>query len=207
MTFILKRQILWTIPYPWIQWTFVIIGATLSGSVLVLSLWPPLSASQRGIAVAVIGVIIALHFLLAAGLQLYFFNYSHNITAGIGNQGVSPAHKVSIEPHPMDKVTELHGMNLVLEEVPSGISALESTNTQKSLTNESPLQSETISTTIAKEEAKETANSLKTSAIPTIGKTTNEKEAIANQSVTENITKLVESTQLSTKLEETTRSR
>nr|CAG4646539.1 EOG090X0CJ3 [Macrothrix elegans] len=107
-------SVLWTIPFAFIQWTLVLVGATLSGSVLVLSLWPPLSSNQRGIAVAVLAVLLSLHFLLAAGLQLYFFRYSRdslpNATISGAITGGDPVH---IEATSIDKVTELKPLNLV----------------------------------------------------------------------------------------------
>nr|CAG4648856.1 EOG090X0CJ3 [Polyphemus pediculus] len=72
-------SVLWTIPFPWTQWTLVFVGAALSGSVLVLSLWGPLSVSPKGLAVAVLAAVLFCHFLLAAGLQLYFFRYSNEV--------------------------------------------------------------------------------------------------------------------------------
>jgi len=57
----------------------VIIGAALSGSVLILSLWDSLSASPRGLVFAVLAAVLFCHFLLAAGLQLYFFRYSDQV--------------------------------------------------------------------------------------------------------------------------------
>ena len=192
-------QILWTIPFPWIQWTFVIVGAALSGTVLVLSLWPPLSASQRGIAVALLGVILALHFLLAAGLQLYFFRYSHNVTTSSGNQGVSPAQRLSIEPLAMDKVTELHGLdvkNLVLEEAPNmpGTNAIQSkSSTEKSIqaNNASAIQSNNVSPT-------EAHQMKKTAAVTIVGQTVTHKHTVnvevkTTPSKTESVTNLVDS--------------
>lgn len=193
-------SILWTIPFPWIQWTFVIVGAALSGTVLVLSLWPPLSASQRGIAVALLGVILALHFLLAAGLQLYFFRYSHNVTTSSGNQGVSPAQRLSIEPLAMDKVTELHGLdvkNLVLEEAPNmpGTNAIQSKSSiEKSIqaNNASAIQSNNVSPT-------EAHQMKKTAAVTIVGQTVTHKHTVnvevkTTPSKSESVTNLVDST-------------
>ena len=103
---------MWTIPLPFIQWTLVIVGAALSGSVLVLSLWPPLSASQRGIAVAILSAVVALHFLLAAGLQLYFFRYANSV-AVVPEGSSSPGHILTRDISPVDKVTELQPLNLI----------------------------------------------------------------------------------------------
>lgn len=179
------------------------MGAALSGSVLVLSLWPPLSTSQRGIAVALLGVIIALHFLLAAGLQLYFFRYSHNVTINSGNQGVSPAQKLSIEPLAMDKVTELHGLdvkNLVLDEAPNmpGTNAIQSKNSiEKSLTNNEPAIQSNVSPTEANPMKKTAAITIKTVTnkhISDTGKAGTTQSKSANLTSLESVTNLVDST-------------
>nr|CAG4648208.1 EOG090X0CJ3 [Moina brachiata]SVE93235.1 EOG090X0CJ3 [Moina brachiata] len=108
-------SVLWTIPLPFIQWSLVIVGAALSGSVIVLSLWKPLSTHQRGIAVALLAILVALHFLLAAGLQLYFFRYAKD--AAIHSDVERSATTQLIEPsNPADKVTELKPLSLVLED-------------------------------------------------------------------------------------------
>ena len=87
----------------------MIVSAALSGSVLVIALWPPLSANQRGIAVIVLSAVLAMHFLLAAGLQLYFFRYSNTAVTS----AVSSAHPMAINSPSLDKVTELQPLNLV----------------------------------------------------------------------------------------------
>ena len=105
----------------------MVVGAALSGSVLVFSVWPPLSSVQRGVAVIIVGVILALHFLLAAGLQLYFFRYSKEVVAaGTGHGTFSPGHPVAVEQQLGGGVTPLQSINLVLEnEPPAIIKALE----------------------------------------------------------------------------------
>nr|CAG4638707.1 EOG090X0CJ3 [Cyclestheria hislopi] len=72
-------SILWTIPFPWLQWTFVVAAAALSGSVLLIALWQPISTTKKGVAVLIITGILVCHLLLAAGLQLYFFRYDSGI--------------------------------------------------------------------------------------------------------------------------------
>nr|CAG4637316.1 EOG090X0CJ3 [Ceriodaphnia reticulata]SVE73166.1 EOG090X0CJ3 [Ceriodaphnia reticulata] len=118
-------SVLWTIPLPFIQWTLVIVGAALSGSVLVLSLWPPLSTSQRGMAVAILSAILAFHFLLAAGLQLYFFRYANSVAViPQGNGGSSPGHILTRDTSPVDKVTELQPLNLIRDFEENGSTAV-----------------------------------------------------------------------------------
>lgn len=100
---------------PFVQWTLVFVGAALSGSVLVFSLWPPLSSSQKGLAIALLSVIVALHLLLAAGLQLYFFRYGSS-PATLSRGVVDPGHLMHVKLPPVDKVTELQPSNLILED-------------------------------------------------------------------------------------------
>nr|CAG4640333.1 EOG090X0CJ3 [Daphnia pulex]SVE85104.1 EOG090X0CJ3 [Daphnia pulex] len=106
-------SVLLTIPFPFIQWTLVIVGAALSGSVLVFSLWPPLSASQRGMAVIILSAVLAFHFLLAAGLQLYFFRYSNDVVIVSNSAGTSHGHLRAVDSSTLDKVTELQPLSLI----------------------------------------------------------------------------------------------
>ncbi|XP_057365263.1 protein YIPF1-like isoform X1 [Daphnia carinata] len=107
-------SVLLTIPFPILQWTLVILGAALSGSVLVLSLWQPLSVTRRGMAVIILSAILAFHFLLAAGLQLYFFRYTDNVVIVSGNNdGISHGHLRAVDSLAFDKVTELQPLNFL----------------------------------------------------------------------------------------------
>lgn len=62
---------LWTIPVYWFQWILVGLGFSLSGGVLIRSLFPLISGKQKTIYVA---IILGMHFLLATGFMLYFFH-------------------------------------------------------------------------------------------------------------------------------------
>nr|CAG4635698.1 EOG090X0CJ3 [Artemia franciscana] len=70
----IPASILWLIPVPWFQWTLVIVAAALSGSVLLLTLWPAVSGSQKRTAIIVIFAVLLFHMALAAGFLLYFFH-------------------------------------------------------------------------------------------------------------------------------------
>lgn len=133
---LIYSKVLWTIPFPFLQWTLVFVGAALSGSVLVFSLWPPLSSSQKGLAVALLSAIVALHLLLAAGLQLYFFRYGSSSIA-VSGSGVDPRQLLHVEPTSIDKVTELHPLNLVLDYQPP--SAQKDTNGTNTILSPSPV--------------------------------------------------------------------
>nr|SVE80941.1 EOG090X0CJ3 [Daphnia magna]SVE81555.1 EOG090X0CJ3 [Daphnia magna] len=125
-------SVLLTIPFPILQWTLVILGAALSGSVLVLSLWPPLSATKRGVAVIILSAILAFHFLLAAGLQLYFFRYTDHVVVVSGNNdGTSRGHLRAVDSLAFDKVTELQPLSFIREiekNSPSGSTNVETTD-------------------------------------------------------------------------------
>ncbi|XP_071118044.1 protein YIPF1-like [Haliotis cracherodii] len=73
-------SILWTIQVNWVQWTLVILGAALSGSVLVFTFWPAVREDNKRIAFAVMAVILIFHAALAAGFVLYFFHVPANAT-------------------------------------------------------------------------------------------------------------------------------
>jgi len=71
---------LWTIPVAWLQWALVTAAAALSGAVLVLALWSPLSRGRgKSVAGLVLSLVLVAHLALAAGLQLYFFRYDHQL--------------------------------------------------------------------------------------------------------------------------------
>lgn len=65
-------SVLLSIQVNWFQWMLVIIAAFLSGSVLLLTLLPPLRLSRHKL-LLIIGI-IACHSLLAVGFLLYFFH-------------------------------------------------------------------------------------------------------------------------------------
>lgn len=65
-------SILWTIQVNWLQWLLVIVGACVSGYVLLLTLMSYLRPSKYKI--FLILAIIGCHLLLAAGFMLYFFH-------------------------------------------------------------------------------------------------------------------------------------
>ncbi|CAK1542772.1 unnamed protein product [Leptosia nina] len=64
--------ILWTIQVSWLQWLLVLLGAFVSGAVLIFWLLPALRKSKYFL--ILVGCILAFHFLLAAGFMLYFFH-------------------------------------------------------------------------------------------------------------------------------------
>jgi len=67
-------SVLWLIQYSAVQWLLAIIGAGLSGAVIVLTLLPVLKANAAKSCVGILAVIVILHVLLACGFMLYFFH-------------------------------------------------------------------------------------------------------------------------------------
>jgi len=65
-------SILWVIQIGWLQWLLLIVGAAMSGYVLVTAIWPAIS--QRSLMLLV--VILGFHVLLAAGFMLSYFHAS-----------------------------------------------------------------------------------------------------------------------------------
>ncbi|XP_063228393.1 protein YIPF1 [Bacillus rossius redtenbacheri] len=64
-------SILWVIQIEWLRWLLVVVGATLSGSVLLMTTWPAAQGEQR---LVVLAGVLGLHLLLAVGFMLYFFH-------------------------------------------------------------------------------------------------------------------------------------
>ena len=88
-------SILWLIQYSLLQWLLVLVGAGLSGAVLILTLWPIFKENANRTSFILIGVIIALHLLLACGFMLYFFHVPGN--SGSGAAPVNDSVKESID--------------------------------------------------------------------------------------------------------------
>uniref|UniRef100_A0A2L2Y0S3 Protein YIPF n=1 Tax=Parasteatoda tepidariorum TaxID=114398 RepID=A0A2L2Y0S3_PARTP len=66
-------SVLWIIQVAWVQWILVIIGAVLSGSVLLQTFWPIFRDENKKIAAVVLCLILLFHTLLAVGFVTYFF--------------------------------------------------------------------------------------------------------------------------------------
>lgn len=66
-------SILWVIQIPFFQWILVIVGAALSGSVLLMTFWPTVRDENKKVAIAVLCLILLFHTLLAVGFVTYFF--------------------------------------------------------------------------------------------------------------------------------------
>jgi len=66
----------WMIPFEFIRWTLVIIGAVISGSVVCLPIWQGLKEvmSNKKIAYAILTIAVAANVALAVGFKMYFFN-------------------------------------------------------------------------------------------------------------------------------------
>ncbi|XP_075527458.1 protein YIPF1 isoform X5 [Dermacentor variabilis] len=60
-------SILWAVHLTWLRWTLVVVGASLSGCVLVTTLWPSFREDSRKMAIIMSAVVFALHALLALG--------------------------------------------------------------------------------------------------------------------------------------------
>jgi len=67
-------SLLWLIQVSWWQWLCVLAGAGMSGYVLFLPIWPAVRDQAAKSAFIVMGVVLALHLLLACGFMLYFFH-------------------------------------------------------------------------------------------------------------------------------------
>ena len=68
------------VPYEWFKWTLVIVGALLSGGVLVLTFWSAVKDDTKRVAVIVTSLIFICHLLLATG-----FVVSVDITCAISS--------------------------------------------------------------------------------------------------------------------------
>ncbi|XP_025109678.1 protein YIPF1-like [Pomacea canaliculata] len=71
-------SLLWVIQIIWLQWLLVMLGAALSGSVLLLAFWPAVREDVKKVALTIMAIIFILHFALALGFMLCFFYVPSN---------------------------------------------------------------------------------------------------------------------------------
>ncbi|XP_060566397.1 protein YIPF1-like [Ruditapes philippinarum] len=74
-------SILWVINVTWLKWVLVVVGAVLSGGVLVITFWPAVKEETKNVAAVFLGLVFLLHLALAAGFVLYFFHVPPPITS------------------------------------------------------------------------------------------------------------------------------
>lgn len=68
-------SLLWVINVSFLQWTFTCLAIGLSGSVLVLNIWPAFShEANKKISYSIMIMVVVLHALLGIGFMLYFFH-------------------------------------------------------------------------------------------------------------------------------------
>ncbi|KAH3696204.1 protein YIPF1-like [Dreissena polymorpha] len=78
-------SILWVINVAWFKWSLVVVGACLSGGVLVITFWPALKDDTKKIALVIVSLIFVLHLALAAGFVLYFFHVPPPVSPAVTN--------------------------------------------------------------------------------------------------------------------------
>jgi len=66
-------SILWLLPFDWLRWVLVLVGAITSGLVIVSTFWRAVEDEPKNIAFGLLAVVFFLHALLAVGFKLYFF--------------------------------------------------------------------------------------------------------------------------------------
>ncbi|KAH9500648.1 Yip1 member 1 [Bulinus truncatus] len=125
-------SILWVIQVSWLQWTLVVVGAVLSGSVLLLTFWPAVSEDNKKIAVGLMTFIFIMHAALAAGFVLYFFYVpstssdqpSFNITVALTPIGLNTSTPADGPDDKQDKNLDL----LKFQDIPHEISGNDQTH-------------------------------------------------------------------------------
>lgn len=88
LTIYIPVSVLWVIQVSWLQWFLALAGAGLSAMVLVTSIWPAVSQIEARRFV-VLGIVLMLHVVLAAGFMLYFFHASSTQSVTKVHQPVS----------------------------------------------------------------------------------------------------------------------
>lgn len=80
MVIYIPVSVLWLIQSNIVQWLLVLLAAGLSGSVLVLTLWPIFKTHASKSCWILVSVVVGLHLLLACGFMLYFFHVPGAVT-------------------------------------------------------------------------------------------------------------------------------
>lgn len=124
----------WMIPFEFIRWTLVIIGAVISGSVVCLPIWQGLKVmSNKKIAYAILTIAVAANVALAVGFKMYFFNaplQSHDGTP-INSSQPSLADQVIAEQKDMAPVEPVEPEAPVEPEIPPQAEAQVSEDVEK----------------------------------------------------------------------------
>ncbi|XP_076463055.1 protein YIPF1-like [Babylonia areolata] len=88
-------SLLWVIPVAWLQWLLVVLGAVLSGSALLLAVWPAFKEDKKQVAIGAMVLIFLLHGALAMGFMLYFF---HVPSTAAGPTTLAPGKNTTLAP-------------------------------------------------------------------------------------------------------------
>lgn len=93
LTVYIPVSVFWVIQVSWLQWFLALGGAGLSAAVLVTSIWPAVSQIEAR-RFLVLGIVLTLHVILAAGFMLYFFHASPS--EGVQRMEVVPVSQAQI---------------------------------------------------------------------------------------------------------------
>ncbi|XP_034469076.1 protein YIPF1 [Hippoglossus hippoglossus] len=66
--------VLWILPFEWLRWCTIVVALCLSGSVLVMTLWPAVREDHPKVIVAILSAVVLFNILLAVGCKAYFFS-------------------------------------------------------------------------------------------------------------------------------------
>lgn len=70
----IPSSVLFIVPYAFFNWLVVAVAISLSGAVILLSLWPIFRIETRKMAIVLMGLLFALHVITMVTLRLYFFS-------------------------------------------------------------------------------------------------------------------------------------
>ncbi|KFM76650.1 Protein YIPF1, partial [Stegodyphus mimosarum] len=121
-------SILWVIQVAWFQWILVIIGAALSGTVLLQTFWPIFKDENKKIAAVVLCLILLFHTLLAVGFVAYFFQVPSSSKTIVPSSTVAPdLHSSSLH----QDVNDSHIQSLSLIKDQNEVKTKESNDSEK----------------------------------------------------------------------------
>lgn len=66
--------VLWILPFEWLRWCTIVVALCLSGTVLVMTIWPAVREDHPKVIMAIMSTIVLFNALLAVGCKTYFFS-------------------------------------------------------------------------------------------------------------------------------------
>jgi protein YIPF1/2 len=78
LTIFIPIALLWMIRIYWFQWILTIGSSLISGSILVITLWPTIQSDRTSSTILSVILVVLAHFMMATCMMLVFFRTSYS---------------------------------------------------------------------------------------------------------------------------------